>query len=65
MAAARAAGATVFLVPAKNCYEAASDTPQGLRLVKVETLGQAVDALHAMTAGRRRQVANAGGCVQL
>lgn len=51
MAAARAAGASVFLVPAKNCYEAASDTPSGLRLVKVETLGQAVDALHAMTAG--------------
>jgi Lon-like protease len=51
MVAARAAGATVFLVPAKNCYEAASDNPSGLRLVKVETLGQAVDALHAMTAG--------------
>ncbi|QNI06015.1 PDZ domain-containing protein [Mycobacterium kubicae] len=51
MAAARAAGATVFLVPAKNCYEAASDDPPGLRLVKVETLGQAVDALHAMTTG--------------
>ncbi|OBJ51151.1 PDZ domain-containing protein [Mycobacterium sp. 1423905.2] len=51
MAAARAAGATVFLVPAKNCYEAASDDPPGLRLVKVETLGQAVDALHAMTSG--------------
>ncbi|CAM4243453.1 Lon protease [Mycobacterium basiliense] len=51
MAAARAAGATVFLVPAKNCYEAASDTPSGLRLVKVETLSQAVDALHAMTSG--------------
>lgn len=51
MVAARAAGATVFLVPAKNCYEAASDNPSGLRLVKVETLGQAVDALHAMTSG--------------
>lgn len=49
--AAPAAGASVFLVPAKNCYEAASDTPSGLRLVKVETLGQAVDALHAMTSG--------------
>ncbi|MEK1230726.1 PDZ domain-containing protein [Mycobacterium ulcerans] len=49
--AAAGAGASVFLVPAKNCYEAASDTPSGLRLVKVETLGQAVDALHAMTSG--------------
>ncbi len=51
MAAARAAGATVFLVPAKNCYEAVSDIPSGLKLVKVETLGSAVDALHAVTSG--------------
>lgn len=51
MAAARAAGAPVFLVPAKNCYEAMSDIPSGLKLVKVETLGSAVDALHAMTSG--------------
>ncbi|BDE12768.1 signal protein PDZ [Mycobacterium sp. 20KCMC460] len=51
MAAARAAGATVFLVPAKNCYEAVSDIPSGLKLVKVETLSSAVDALHAMTSG--------------
>lgn len=53
MVAARAAGATVFLVPAKNCYEAASDNRTGLRLVKVETLTQAVDALHAMTSGHQ------------
>jgi PDZ domain-containing protein len=51
MVAARTAGATVFLVPAKNCYEATSDKPPGLRLVKVETLGEAVDALHAITSG--------------
>lgn len=51
MAAARAAGATVFLVPAKNCYEAVSQIPSGLKLVKVDTLGSAVDALHAMTSG--------------
>jgi PDZ domain-containing protein len=41
----------VFLVPAKNCYEATSDNPSGLRLVKVETLSQAVDALHTITSG--------------
>jgi len=51
MAAAQKAGATVFLVPAKNCYEAASDNPSNLRLVKVETLRDAVDALHAVTSG--------------
>jgi PDZ domain-containing protein len=51
MVAARAAGATVFLVPAKNCYEASSDQTPGLQLIKVDNLGQAVDALHAMTSG--------------
>lgn len=51
MVAARAAGASVFLVPAKNCYEAGSDRLSGLRLIKVENLGQAVDALHTLTSG--------------
>jgi Lon-like protease len=51
MVAAHGAGATVFLVPAKNCYEASSDNRAGLRLVKVDNLGQAVDALHAITSG--------------
>ncbi len=51
MAAARAAGATVFLVPAKNCDEANSDKLRGLQLVKVENLRQAVDALHTITSG--------------
>jgi PDZ domain-containing protein len=53
MVAARAAGATVFLVPAKNCYEAKADSVAGLQLVKVDTLGQAVDALHTLTSGGR------------
>lgn len=51
MIAARAAGATVFLVPAKNCYEANSDNRLGLQLVKVDNLGQAVEALHTITSG--------------
>ncbi|MFE0750133.1 PDZ domain-containing protein [Gordonia sp. NPDC058843] len=50
--AARDAGATVFLVPARNCAEAASERPDGLELVKVETLDGAVDALGAIGAGR-------------
>ncbi|WP_238422514.1 PDZ domain-containing protein [Gordonia sp. 'Campus'] len=50
--AARDAGATVFLVPARNCAEAVSDSPEGLQLVKVETLGGAVDALGAIGEGR-------------
>ncbi len=51
MIAAQSAGATVFLVPAKNCYEASSDKMPGLQLVKVDDLGQAVDALHTVTSG--------------
>ncbi len=51
MAAARDAGATVFLVPAENCYEASSGKLSGLQLVKVENLGGAVNALHTVTSG--------------
>jgi Lon-like protease len=51
MLAAHDAGATVFLVPADNCAEARSGNEEGLELVKVGTLGQAVDALHTLSAG--------------
>ncbi len=51
MLAAHEAGATVFLVPAENCAEARSGNDDGLELVKVDTVGQAVDALHALSAG--------------
>ena len=37
----------VFLVPADNCDEAKTAHDDGLQLIKVDTLGQAVDALHA------------------
>jgi PDZ domain-containing protein len=50
ISAAHAAGATVFLVPAENCYEASADNP-GMQLVKVKDLGAAVDALHNVTSG--------------
>ncbi|OBB33746.1 signal protein PDZ [Mycolicibacterium peregrinum] len=51
MLAAKEAGATVFLVPADNCTEARSAPQDGMELVKVETLTQAVDALHTISAG--------------
>jgi Lon-like protease len=51
MLAAQEAGATVFLVPADNCGEAKSAEQPGLELVKVDTLGHAVDALHTLSAG--------------
>lgn len=52
MRAARDAGATVFLVPDRNCAEAASTAPAGLQLVRVSTLGNAVSDLDALKAGR-------------
>ncbi|HUC56715.1 MAG TPA: S16 family serine protease [Streptosporangiaceae bacterium] len=52
MAAARAAGATVFLTPAANCPDTAGAVPAGLRLVKVSTLSGAIAALQAIKAGR-------------
>jgi len=51
MLAAREAGATAFLVPADNCVEAKTAPQEGLDLVKVATLTDAVDALHTISAG--------------
>ncbi len=49
--AARDAGATEFLVPTGNCAEARSDVPDGLTLVKVDSLTDAISALSAIRAG--------------
>jgi len=52
MAAAKEAGATVFLVPEANCLEARQRAPEGLRLVKVGTLADAVGALDLLREHR-------------
>ncbi|WP_436494169.1 YlbL family protein [Actinokineospora sp. HUAS TT18] len=52
MVSASEAGATTFLVPADNCAEAKENAPDGLRLVKVETLDGAVRALEDLKANR-------------
>ncbi|MFT4044521.1 MAG: PDZ domain-containing protein [Gordonia sp. (in: high G+C Gram-positive bacteria)] len=52
MRAARDAGATVFLVPAANCSEALSDTPDGLQLAKVTTINSAISVLDAVSEGK-------------
>jgi Lon-like protease len=52
LVAARDAGAETFLVPAGNCAEARANAPDGLRLVKVDTLATAVRALEDIDAGR-------------
>ena len=50
--AARDKGATVFLVPAGNCAEAKGDKPDGLELVKVSTLDNALDSLKKLGEGQ-------------
>jgi PDZ domain-containing protein len=52
MAGARAAGATIFLTPAGNCVNTVGAVPAGLRLVKVNTLAQAVHDLELIKQGR-------------
>ena len=49
---ARKAGASVFLVPDLNCSEAAQHRPDGLTLVRVHTLKEALGALAQVRAGR-------------
>jgi Lon-like protease len=52
VAAASEAGADVFLTPAGNCADAAAVNPDGLTLVRVETLDDALTALDALKTGR-------------
>ncbi|MFJ3948451.1 hypothetical protein SLV14_005027 [Streptomyces sp. Je 1-4] len=49
--AARRDGATVFLVPRKECADARAELPKGMRLIPVGTLDGAVDALKALRTG--------------
>ncbi|HVQ17882.1 MAG TPA: PDZ domain-containing protein [Actinomycetes bacterium] len=48
MAGARADGASVFLAPASNCNEVVGHIPDGLRVVRVSTLTQAVHAVEQL-----------------
>ncbi|MFG2708944.1 S16 family serine protease [Streptomyces goshikiensis] len=51
--AARRDGASVFLVPKDECSDARSELPEGLRLVPVTSLTDAVDALRALNRGEK------------
>lgn len=53
MIKAREAGATDFLVPEGNCSEASAQAPDGLRLIKVNTLDDAVRAMDAVRTGQQ------------
>ncbi|MCW2830780.1 MAG: hypothetical protein JWP31_1472 [Aeromicrobium sp.] len=48
MAGAEAAGAEVFLVPAANCAEATDGDVDGLKLVKITKLDDAISSLEAL-----------------
>ena len=48
---ARADGATVFLTPSANCPTAAANAPEGLLLVTVDTLDDALTALETLRDG--------------
>ncbi|WP_336053772.1 S16 family serine protease [Streptomyces sp. CA2R101] len=49
--AAHRDGASVFLVPRKECADAQAELPKGMRLIPVTTLDGAVDALKALRTG--------------
>jgi PDZ domain-containing protein len=52
MIAARKAGATVFLTPKDNCADALSARPDGLRLVRADTLHGSIQAIDALNTGK-------------
>ncbi|MFI0823265.1 PDZ domain-containing protein [Streptomyces roseolus] len=56
---ARNAGAEYFLTPADNCAAAADDTPEGLTLVKVDTIDDATKSLEKL---RKGDTAGLPGC---
>ncbi|MFE3885531.1 S16 family serine protease [Streptomyces lydicus] len=49
--AAHRDGASVFLVPRKECTDARAELPKGMRLIPVTTLDGGVDALKALRTG--------------
>lgn len=48
-------GATAFFVPTANCGEAKGDAPKGIRLMRVNTLSDAMGDLKSLAAGRTDQ----------
>lgn len=53
IAAAKEAGAEVFLVPEKNCAEAVHEPPEGITLLKVDTLDDAISDLKDYNEGKQ------------
>jgi PDZ domain-containing protein len=61
MVGAKESGAEVFLVPEGNCAEAVRTAPDGLRLLKVTTLKDAVAALDALREDRSGELPACSG----
>ena len=59
---AKAAGATVFLAPAGNCPEIVGNEPDGLRVVKIEKLSDAVSALEKIS--KNQDLASLPSCTK-
>jgi len=53
LAGARAAGAELFLMPAAHCAEAEGHIPEGLTVVPIKTLADAVAGVKAWNAGEK------------
>ncbi len=51
MVAAKDAGATAFLTPTKNCADAVATAPKGLRLIRVDNMHGALQALSDLVSG--------------
>ncbi|WP_017237057.1 S16 family serine protease [Streptomyces sp. SS] len=49
-------GSTVFLVPKAECSDAEAELPEGMRLVPVTALSDAVASLRALEQGQEKQV---------
>lgn len=56
MAGAEQGGATIFLVPAANCAEALNGDDDGLQLVKITTLKDAISSLEALAKDPKAEV---------
>ena len=59
---AKAAGATVFLAPAGNCPEIVGNEPDGLRVVKIDKLSDAVSALEKLS--KNQDLASLPSCTK-
>ena len=57
---AKDAGATYFLAPSQNCDEVVDHVPDGLTVVEVNTLGEAVNSVEHAAAGNVTDLPSCG-----